>query len=88
MSITLLVVLTVLEIVILVVVLAVFLLLLTARLKSVALTLSRVAWGVRAVEIEVKAIAPPVLRANALLEELTGQLLPGVAEKAERLAAR
>lgn len=86
MSFTTLVVLTVVEIVALVVVLAVFLILLARRLRSIASTLSRVAWGVRAVEVEVKSLGPAVRRVNDLLDRLTGNLLPSVVRSAETLA--
>lgn len=86
MSATALVVLTVIEVVVLVTVLATYLVLLTSRLHSISRSLSKVAWGVRAVETEVGSIEPAVVRANELLRELTDDLLPGVAAKAERLA--
>lgn len=86
MSTTTLVVLTVLEVVVLVAVLATYLVLLTTRLRSISRSLSKVAWGVRAVETEVGAIEPAVTRSNELLRELTDDLLPGVAGKAQRLA--
>lgn len=86
MSTTALVVLTVIEVVVLVAVLATYLVLLTSRLHSISRSLSKVAWGVRAVETEVGSIEPAVVRANELLRELTDDLLPGVAAKAERLA--
>lgn len=87
MSYTLLMTLTVIEVLLLVVVLAVYLVAITRRLDSVAQSLSKVAWGVRAVETEVSGLGPSVTRINGLLTELTDELLPGVAEKAERLAS-
>lgn len=87
MSFATLVTLTVIEILLLVIVLAIFLILLTRRLKAVAKGLSRVAWGVRAVEIEVAALGPSVGTINEVLEDLTVNLLPGALEKATRLAA-
>lgn len=86
MSFAALMTLTVIEVVVLVVVLAVFLMLLTSRLQSVADHLAKVAWGVRAVETEVGAIGPAVTKVNELLAELTEELLPGVAARAEELA--
>lgn len=83
---TLLMTLTIIEILVLVIALAFFLILLTRRLESISLSLSKVAWGVRAVEIEVKAVGPAVLHVNGLLRELTEDLFPGVAAKAERVA--
>lgn len=85
MSYTTLMTLTVLEVVALVVVLAIFLVLLTRRLQSIADSLAKVAWGVRAVETEVGAVGPAVDDINRLLAELTEELFPGVADKAERL---
>lgn len=87
MSFTWLVVLTVVEVVLLVAVLAGYLIALTVRLDSVARSLAKVAWGVRAVESEVSSIGPSVTRINAVLAELTEEILPGVAAKAERLAS-
>lgn len=85
MSVTLLVVLTVIEIVALVAVLAVYVVLVTRRLRSVAGNLARVAFGVRAVETQVKVIEPAALRVNAALQDMSAAL-PGIAQKAERLA--
>jgi uncharacterized protein YoxC len=85
MSFTWLMVLTVVEVVLLVAVLAGYLIALTVRLDSVAKSLAKVAWGVRAVESEVSSIGPSVTRINGVLAELTEDVLPGVAAKAERL---
>jgi uncharacterized protein YoxC len=82
----LLMTLTVIEVVLLVAVLAIYLVVLTRRLESIAASLAKVAWGVRAVETEVSSIGPSVTRINGVLTELTEDLLPGVAAKAERLA--
>lgn len=87
MSFATLITLTVIEIVALVVVLAIFLIMLTRRLHSIAHGLSKVAWGVRAVETEVGTIGPAVTQVNGVLRELTDDMLPGVAAKAERLAS-
>lgn len=86
MSFAALMTLTVIEVVVLVVVLAGFLIALTQRLQSIADHLAKVAWGVRAVETEVGAIGPAVAKVNELLAELTEDLLPGVAARAEELA--
>lgn len=82
----LLMTLTIIEILVLVVALAAYLILLTRRLESISQSLSKVAWGVRAVEVEVSAVAPAVTQINELLVELTDDLFPGVAAKAEQLA--
>lgn len=86
MSFATLVTLTVIEILLLVIVLAIFLILLTRRLKKVATGLSRVAWGVRAVEIEVSNLGPSIGSVNETLRELTEDLLPGALENAKTLA--
>lgn len=86
MSYTTLMTLTVIEVLLLVVVLAGFLIALTRRLESIAESLSKVSWGVRAVEVEVGAIGPSVERINGLLVELTDDLFPGVAKKAAKIA--
>ncbi len=87
MTYRLLMTLTVIEVLALVVVLAAYLVVLTRRLQSVAKSLSKVAWGVRAVEVEVATIGPTVGRMNGVLAELTDELFPGVAAKAERVAS-
>ncbi|MFP5309624.1 MAG: hypothetical protein ACLGIR_08605 [Actinomycetes bacterium] len=88
MSLTTLIVLTVVEAVVLVAALAVYLVLLTRRLTSISDSLSKVAWGVRAVEVEVEAVGPAVGRVNGLLRELTEDLLPAVAARSGELADR
>lgn len=88
MSFRLLMTLTVIEVLALVVVLAAYVMLLTHRLQSIAATLAKVAWGVRAVESEVSSIGPSVTRINGALRELTDELLPAAASKAERIANR
>jgi hypothetical protein len=82
----LLMTLTVIEVVLLVAVLAGYLVALTRRLDSVASSLAKVAWGVRAVETELGSIGPSVRRINGTLAELTEDVLPSVAAEAERLA--
>jgi hypothetical protein len=86
MSFRVLMTLTVLEIVALVAVLAGYVMMLTHRLQSISATLAKVAWGVRAVETEVSSIGPSVTRVNGVLRELTEELLPAVAAKAEQIA--
>ena len=87
MSTTLLVTLTVLEVVALVLVLAVMLSLIAKHLRSIAATLAKVTFGVRAVEQQVSVIGPGVNQMNGTLEELS-RVLPGLADRAERLASR
>lgn len=83
----LLMTLSVLEILALVVVLAIFLVLITNRLRSIADTLAQVAFGVRAVEVQVRNVGPSLQRVNSILRDMTNAL-PGVAGKAEQLAGR
>lgn len=86
MGFTLLLWLTIIEVVVLVAALAVYLVLLTRRLASISDNLAKVAWGVRAVEVEVGAIGPAVTRINGVLRELTEELFPAVAQRAGELA--
>jgi uncharacterized protein YoxC len=87
MSVTLLVVLTVVEILLLVGALAVYVVLVTRRLRSISQNLGRIAFGVRAVETQVERIEPAVLDANVRLRNLA-TTLPHIAERAEELARR
>ncbi len=87
MSTTLLVTLTVIEIVILVGVLAVYLILVAKHLRSIRATLAKITFGVRAVEQQVGVVGPGVTKVNQTLEEIAGAL-PGIAAKAENLAGR
>ena len=84
---TLLVVLTVIEILLAVGVIAVYLALIARRLDSIATNLGKVAFGVRAIESQTAAIGPAVVELNTELEAITGAL-PTIAEMAERHAAR
>ena len=82
---TLLIVLTVIEILILLVVLATYLSLIAIRLHSISDSFGKVSFGVRAIDSQTAAIGPAVVALNAELEAITGAL-PGIAEKAERAA--
>lgn len=84
---TLLVILTVVEIVIALGVVVVYLTLISRHLESIAANLGKVAFGVRAIESQTAAIGPAVTWLNAELEAITGAL-PTLAELAERHAAR
>lgn len=77
--------LTVVEIVGLVVVLALYLILVAKQLRSIAATLAEVTWGARAVERQLRAVDSNIGQMNFALEEVA-QALPGVVEKAERVA--
>lgn len=81
----LLILLSVIEIVALVVVLAAYLLIIAGQLRSIVSTLQEVAWGARAVERQLNAVAPNVSNVNWALQEIAG-IVPAAADKAERLA--
>ncbi|MDQ6605254.1 MAG: hypothetical protein M3Z06_01745 [Actinomycetota bacterium] len=85
MSQTLLIILSVAEIVALVVVLAAFLLVISGQLRSIVATLHEVTWGAHAVERQLLAVRPNVSKINWALEEIAGTV-PVAADKAERLA--
>lgn len=79
---TLLIVLTVVEIVLLVAVLAVYLVLLHRRLRSINSNLGLITFGVRAVETQTSSIGPSVARLNERLADSVGTLT-SLAEKGE-----
>lgn len=85
MSTTLMVFLTVLEIVALVAVLALFLVLIAARLRSIDGNLEILAKGLTEVDRHVAAIAPTTVEINSPLRDIVG-VLPSIAGKAEYLA--
>lgn len=80
---TLLVVLTVAEILLLVTVLAAYLVAIHRRLLAINRTLGKIAFGVRAVESQTASIGPSVVALNQGLESAMGVVGPLV-EKAER----
>lgn len=80
---TLLVVLTVIEIVLLVAVLAAYLVAIHRRLRRINRTLGKIAFGVRAVESQTASIGPSVVALNEELEATMGVVVPLV-ERAER----
>ena len=82
---TVLVILTVAEIILVVAVLATYLILVDRRLRVISSYLGKVAFGVRAVESQTAPIGPSVLRINTTLREIDGALGP-VAERARQLA--
>ena len=86
MSETLLIILSVIEVVALVVVLAVFVLIIAGQLRSIVGTLQEVCWGARAVERQLLAVTPNVAGLNRALEEIAGTL-PVATAKAEHMAA-
>ena len=81
---TLLVVLTVVEIVLFVTVLATYLALIHRKLTLTNSNLARITFGIRAVETYTSRIGPSVTSLNERLTEAAGVLGPLV-EKAERL---
>lgn len=87
MSFGVLMTLTVIEIVLLVLVLAVYLRVVTRQLRSISRNLSKVAFGVRAVEEQV-TISTEVRQLNQLVSELAERDLPAVTRKAQAAAGR
>lgn len=88
MSTTLLVILTVVEIVALVVVLALFVIAITRRLRSVADALGQVSGNViRAIQGKVCLVGAGAAILNRQLDTIAG-MLPAVAEKAESLPSQ
>lgn len=80
----LLIVLTVLEVVLVLGVLAVYLGRVRTHLRTTAEVLGKVAFGVRAIDTQVAATGPAVVRINATLDELA-TVAPRVADGLERL---
>lgn len=81
---TLLVILTVAEIVIVVGALAIYLVLISKSLERISQNLAKVTFGVRAIETQCSSIGPSVTRVNEQLNVIAGAL-EGVAVKAETL---
>lgn len=84
---TILVVITVVEILLALGVVAAYLILIARRLDSIATNLGKVAFGVRAIESQTATIGPSVVALNEELEAITGAL-PTIAALAEEHAAR
>lgn len=88
MSTELLVILTVVEIVALVVVLALFVILITARLRSIANTLGDLSKGViGAIQGDAFLVSPGAAILNQQLNGIA-DALPAIAKKAESLASK
>lgn len=83
---TLLIVLTVVEIVVFVGALAVYLIAIARSLRRISQSLGKVTFGVRAIETQCASVGPSVTRVNEQLTVIAGAL-EGVAVKAERLGA-
>ncbi len=82
---TLLITLTVIEIVLVIWVLAYYLIRIARSLVMTAQHLAKVTFGVRAVETQCAAVGPGVTRINEQLEGISAAL-SGVADRAESLA--
>ena len=83
---TLLIVLTVVEIVVFVGALAVYLIAIARSLRRISESLGKVTFGVRAIETQCASVGPSVTRVNEQLTVIAG-VLEGVSTKAERLGA-
>lgn len=84
---TLLIVLTVAEIVLVIGVLAFYLILISRSLHLTAKHLAKATYGVRAVETQCASIGPSVTRINEQLDVIAGAV-GGVADRAEAIADR
>lgn len=80
---TLLIVLTVIEIVIFVGALAMYLIAISRSLSRTSDRLAKVTFGVRAIETQCAPIGPSVVRVNEQLTAIAG-VLDGLVDKAER----
>lgn len=81
---TVLIILTVVEVLILVGALATYLILISASLTRTSANLAKVTFGVRAIETQCSSIGPSVTRANEQLSVIAGAL-GGLVSKAEQL---
>lgn len=81
---TLLIALTVIEVLLLVAVLATYLVLLHRRLVSINSNLARITFGVRAVETQTSSIGPSVIDLNEELTSAAG-VLGRLVDKTENL---
>jgi uncharacterized protein YoxC len=71
---TLLIVLTLVEVLLVVVVLATYLIIIAATLRKVSQTLGLVTFGVRAIEKQTEPIGPNLKDINQALEQVAGAL--------------
>jgi len=83
---TVLIVLTLAEVVVLVLVLAVYLLRIAATLRNIARTLGLVTFGVRAIEKQTEPLGPVLTDVNESLEQVAEML--GIPPARERVAER
>lgn len=77
---TVLIIVTLVEVLLLVVVLAGYLMAIAARLRRVSKTLGLVTFGVRAIESQTATIAPALSDVNAALGQVAGALQDVVGE--------
>jgi hypothetical protein len=82
---TILIVLTVVEVLVLVTALVYYLVVISASLNRTSANLAKVTYGVRAIETQCSSIGPSVTRANEQLNVIAGAL-GGLVDKADRLA--
>lgn len=82
MSETLLITITLVEIVVLIAVLAAFLLVVAKHLRAISSVLAEVTWGARAVERQLRATVSNVRQMNVALKDITTSL-PVVTRKIE-----
>jgi|SRR5215213_6618654 len=83
---TVLIVLTLAELLVLVLVLAVYLLSIAATLRNIARTLGLVTFGVRAIEKQTEPLGPVLADVNESLQQVAGLL--GLPPARERIAER
>ena len=79
---TVLITLTLIELVLLVVVLAVYLILIAAKLRSISKTLGLVTFGVRAIEKQTQPIGPVLADINGALEGVANALESAIGKEA------
>lgn len=84
---TLLITLSVVEVVLVIAVLAYYLIQISKSLHETSRHLGKVTFGVRAVETQCSSIGPSVVRINEQLTTIAGAV-GGVADKAEAIADR
>lgn len=82
----LLIALSALEAIVVLAVLALYLLLIWRSLHASARYFAKISFGVRAIETQAGAVGPAVGRINGALERIA-PALPGLVERAERLAS-
>lgn len=82
---TLLIILSVVEVLLVIGVLAYYLIQISNSLNETSRTLAKITFGVRAVETQCSTIGPNVVRINEQLTTIAGAV-GGVADKAEALA--